>query len=196
MILNDKSIRELCGGSVPLLSPFSEGVQGGGVISYGLSHAGYDLRLGYTVLIFKNSFSELVDPKEVKKHPERIFDKVEGLNDGERVWIPPQGYILGYSLEYIRVPGHLKGTCVGKSTLARCGIHVNTTPLEPGWEGYLTLEIANHTPCPVCVYAAEGIAQLEFHTLTGAPERDYSQKGEGGGKYQRQGAEPVPARVI
>lgn len=193
-ILVDWEIRDLCvpGNGRALITPFSEGVQGNGVISYGLSHAGYDLRLGGKVLMFKNTYAERVDPKEVKSHPERVFDIIDGLQPGERVWIPPQGYILGYSMEYIRMPGKLKGTCIGKSTLARCGIHVNTTPLEPGWEGFLTLEIANHTPCSVCVYSGEGIAQLEFHRLYYAPERDYAAKD---GKYQFQGAEPVPARV-
>lgn len=192
-ILVDHEIRELSKGTIcPLLSPFSEAVQGGGVISYGLSHAGYDLRLGGKVLVFKNTYSEMVDPKVVKQHPERIFDTIEGLQPGERVWIPSGGYILGYSLEQIRMPNNIKGMCVGKSTLARCGIHVNTTPLEPGWIGWLTIEIANHTPCPVCVYAYEGIAQLEFHRLPVLPEGTYADKS---GKYQFQGMEPVPARV-
>lgn len=187
-----KSRGEVVPLSDPLLSPFSEGKQGGGIISLGLTSAGYDLRLGYKVLMFKNTFAESVDPKDVKKNTDRVFDTIDGLKQGERVFIPPGGYILGYSLEYIRMPRNLKGTCLGKSTLARCGVHINTTPVEPMWHGFLTLEIANHAPCPVCVYAGEGIAQIEFHVLDQLPELDYEAKQ---GKYQAQGAEPVPARV-
>lgn len=215
MILSDIHIRNLCiwkpvdgytgtsppFGWKPLLDPFIEGRQGDDIISCGLSHAGYDLRLGRTVLIFKNSFNEIIDPKRFKNDPQgtyhsRIFDKVTDIADNEAVMIPPGGYILGNSMERICMPSNLKGTCVGKSTLARCGVGINTTPLEPGWEGYLTLEIANHTPCPIKVYVGEGIAQLEFHTLSSDPGQTYDQKGEKGGKYQNQGEEPVPARVV
>lgn len=202
MLLNDHEIRALCVSGArntpvenPLLSPFSLGVQGDNVISYGLSHAGYDLRLGPKVLIFKNSFNQTIDPKRFKvdkAYNERVFDSLEGIPDGEQVIIPPHSYILGYSLEYIRVRRWLKGRCVGKSTYARCGIMVNTTPLEPGWEGHLTLEIANVTPCPVAVYVGEGIAQLEFEELSAPCKVDYADKD---GKYNRQEASPVPARV-
>lgn len=95
-------------------------------------------------------------------------------------------------MEYLRIPRHLKGRCVGKSTYARAMIVINTTPLEPGWEGYLTIEIGNVGPCPAVVYAWEGIAQLEFETLTSPPEVDYAQKG---GKYNMQGSAPEPPRV-
>lgn len=214
MLLCDKDIRILCVGDKtypniheivagrqfvsatkrPLLDPFSEGVQGGNVISYGLSHAGYDLRLGYKVLVFKNSWTERVDPKAFKQdkdYQNRLFEDVR-VAQGERVWVPPNGYILGYSLEYIAMPSNLIGTCLGKSTLARAGIIINTTPLEPGWHGHLTIEIANASPCPVCLYAGEGCAQLRFELLTGTPEIDYEAKE---GKYQAQGSEPVPSKV-
>lgn len=179
-----------------MLQPFIEGEQGNDIISRGLTSAGYDLRLGHTVKIFKNTFCRRIDPKAMKRDPEgvsKMFDVITGLKDGDQVVLPPApSYILAYSLEYIRMPRHLKGRCVGKSTWARCGVIVNTTPIEPMWEGHLTIEIANVSPCEVVLYAGEGIAQLEFETLAGACEIDYEMKG---GKYQRQGAEPVAAKV-
>ena len=209
MILNDATIRKLCvyGGPAgeavvrpnAMIEPFSEGVQGGGVISYGLSHAGYDLRLGDELLVFKNTWNEIIDPNRFKEeeYRKRVFDRVtpapkaSRLPEGAYV-IPGHCYALGAWLEYLRIPTHLKGRCVGKSTLARCGVGINTTPLEPGWCGHLTIEIANHSQCPVLVFARQGIAQLEFEQLTAPPEKDYGAKG---GKYQSQGAAPAPARV-
>lgn len=191
-ILSDHDIRQLAQ-QHRMLEPFSEAVQEG-VVSYGLTHAGYDLRLGSRVLIFKNSYGRTISPKRMKDEQEyrrQCFDEFVA-GDGQPVHVPGHGYVLGYSLEYIRMPRWLKGCCVGKSTLARCGILVNTTPLEPGWHGHLTIEIANVSPCPVELYPGEGVAQLEFHTLTAYPSADYGDKG---GKYQGQGAEPVPARV-
>lgn len=195
-ILVDHQIRRLSvRAKEPLLDPFVEGTQGGGVVSYGLTSAGYDLRLGRKVLVFKNTFNELMDPKRFKRDEEyfkKVFDSLEQLKDGQQVILPPHSYLLAYSLEYIRIPDWLKGTCVGKSTYARCGILVNTTPLEPGWHGNLTIEIGNISPCPVPIYVAEGVAQLEFHRLDATPETDYAKKQ---GKYQGQGAEPVPGKV-
>lgn len=190
MILNDRDIRKLCEaplyfGNRPMIDPFSEAVSGGGVISYGLSHAGYDLRLGPDILLFDNRLGETVNPKRFAD-PEyrcKMFREFPGLKVGEEFHIPPHGYILGHSLEYLRIPDHLKGRCVGKSTLARSGILINTTPLEPGWEGHLTIEIGNQTPCPAVVFIGEGIAQLEFEVLTDIPEVTYAQKK---GKYQGQ----------
>ncbi len=199
MLLNDRDIRCLCCGTHdPMITPFSEGVQGGGVISYGLSHAGYDLRLGDELLLFKNTHNLLIDPKRFgdEDYRAKVFDLVTPRADyhgGQASFvIPPHSYALGFSLEYLRIPDHLKGRCVGKSTLARCGLLINTTPLEPGWHGHLTIEISNITPCPALVYAWEGIAQLEFETLTGVPDATYEQKA---GKYQGQSSTPVPARV-
>lgn len=211
MLLNDRDIRALCkppcwpinddtewDKTKSMIHPFSEGVQGGGVVSYGLSHAGYDLRLGDELLIFKNSWNEILDPKRFKDddYRSRVFDLVKtrtrGVNVGLHFAIPAHSYALGASLEYLRIPNHIKGRCVGKSTYARCGILINTTPLEPGWEGHLTIEISNISPCPAFVYAGEGIAQLEFELLTAVPSINYADKA---GKYQGQGASPVPARV-
>ncbi len=200
MILRDAEIRALClGFACPwrsnveplMIEPFSEGVQSGGVISYGLSHAGYDLRLGDKMLVFKNTRNLVVDPKRFKEkeYTQQMFDEVSGCS---HFVIPPHSYVLAFSMELMRMPRWLKGRCVGKSTYARCGLVVNTTPVEPGWHGHLTIEIANTSPCPVVAYAGEGIAQMEFETLTGEPEADYGQKG---GKYQDQTADPIPARI-
>jgi dCTP deaminase len=213
VLLNDATIRRMSiniDTRAPLvdalLCPFSEGVQSGEVISYGLSHAGYDLRLGDTLLVFKNSFNEIINPKRFKDedYRHRVFDEVSPRHLYDHQYpdkggacnpcyvIPPHSYALGASLEYIRIPRHIKGRCVGKSTLARCGILINTTPLEPGWHGYLTIEISNISPCAGIIYAREGIAQLEFETLIELPESDYEAKA---GKYQAQGSAPVPARI-
>jgi dCTP deaminase len=178
-----------------MIDPFSRAVQDGGVISYGLTHAGYDLRLGYTVLVFKNSYAEVVDPKRFKDpdYQRRVFEEIDELREGQSVLVPPHGYVLGYTLEYLRIPRFVKGRAVGKSTLARSGILINTTPAEPTWQGHLTLEIANITPCPVAIYAGEGICQMEFEEISrGGPTISYADKK---GKYQGQGPEPVPARV-
>ena len=202
-MLNDRQIRERCTGDTPMLHPFSEAVSGDGVISYGLSHAGYDLRLGPDILVFKNTLCDEVDPKKFNdgEYQSRVFEKLfyaKGFSipdepcrimDGNRMRIPAGGYILGRSYEYIQVPNDLKGRCVGKSTYARCGIIVNTTPLEPGWKGHLTIEIGNITPCPAVVYIMEGIAQLEFDLIE-PPEKTYSGK-----KYQDQ-IGVTPARVL
>lgn len=208
-ILVDWQIRERCYENnphglvtysfVPMINPFSEGVQGGGVISYGLSHAGYDLRLGHELLVFKNSWNQTIDPKRFKEadYCNKVFDRVtpgRGGNygsDAPNVFIlPPHSYALGASLEYLRIPMSIKGRCVGKSTLARCGILINTTPLEPGWHGHLTIEISNITPCPALIYAGEGIAQLEFEQLAAEPQKGYEGK-----KYQGQTG-ITPARVL
>lgn len=204
MILVDKMIRQLCSCKdetlkLPMLEPFSENVQGGGVISWGLTHSGYDLRLGLNrVCVFKNTFNEILSPKRMKNDPEylsRVFDFIDNLSQGQPIIIPPNRYILGYSMEYIRLPRKLKGHCLGKSSNARSAVIINTTPLEPGWEGHLTIEVGNMCDSPIEVYAGEGICQLEFHELADEPELDYSQK-VGGAKYQFQGPAPVPARVV
>jgi dCTP deaminase len=196
MLLVDYQIRNLCvglsDGQVPMIEPYSPPVSGSGIISYGETSAGYDLRLAPEVLIFKNSYGEAIDPKRFKddEYRNRMFDKIYGgLN--QAVIIPAHSYILGMSYEYIRMPRNLKARCVGKSTLARCGILVNTTPLEPEWHGYLTIEISNSSPCPAKIYCMEGIAQVEFEVLSSLPEQSYQTKG---GKYQGQ-LQVTPAMV-
>jgi dCTP deaminase len=176
-----------------MIDPFSESVSGNGIISYGLTSAGYDLRLGPEVLVFKNSYGHTIDPKRFKdpNYTREVFDTIAG-GPGVAVTIPAHGYILGHSMEYLRIPRNLKARCTGKSTYARAGIIVNTTPLEPEWEGHLTIEISNSSPCPAVVYIGEGIAQLEFERLTDEPEVSYADKG---GKYQSQTG-VTPAKVI
>ncbi len=203
MLLNDTAIRErsmrgpcpltYTNDWQPMIVPFSEGCTDG-VISYGLTSAGYDLRLAAGVWIFKNSFGEVVNPKRFNEegYKDRLFD----VNWSESVIkLPSRGYALGTSYEYLRIPLHLKGRCVGKSTYARCGILINTTPLEPGWEGRLTIEISNLNPCEAEIYVMEGIAQLEFEMLCAPPEKHYGNKHKGGvGKYQYQ-TEVTPPRM-
>lgn len=193
MILTDKTIRELCLGPCRMVEPFSETVGEGGVISYGLCSAGYDLRLAPEVFLFKSSYGEILDPKKFKDkdYVRRVFEELD-TGDGTVV-VPPNSYVLARSFEYLRIPRHLKARCTGKSTYARVGVLVNTTPLEPGWHGHLTVEIGNVTPCPVRLYVGEGVCQVEFEELGGLPEYDYTQK-SGGGKYQGQTG-VTPARV-
>lgn len=201
MILSDSDIRKLCCSQIyftrkPIISPFSEAVSGNGIISYGLTSAGYDLRLAGEILVFKNTSGDIVDPKRFKEpgYVDKMFDKIiipEGSQDNG-LTLAPHSYILGRSLEYLCIPKDLKGHCLGKSTYARCGVIVNTTPLEPGWEGYLTIEIGNVSSTPTRIYAFEGIAQLELHQLFSECETDYAKKG---GKYQGQ-TEVTPARVV
>ena len=188
MLLVDHQIRHLClrtgANPEPMIEPFAEATSGGGIISYGLTHAGYDLRLGLTVYCMKSTFGEVLDPKRFKDpaYAASVMDRRE-YQPGDRVIIPANGYLLGHSLEYLRIPRHLKGRCTGKSSLARCAVSINTTPVEPAWKGHLTIEIANDGPLPVAVYAGEGIAQLEFELLAAHCETDYAEKG---GQYQGQ----------
>ncbi len=195
MILTDKSIRALCVDvPEPMIDPFSETVSGNGIISWGLSSAGYDLRLASEILLFKNSYGEILDPKWFGNpdYDKRVFEVLDVEDDS--VVIPPGSYVLARSVERLHIPRHLKGRVVGKSTYARIGVLINTTPLEPGWKGTLTIEIGNVTPCPVRIHVGEGIAQLELEELNGLPEADYGQK-PGGGKYDNQ-LNVTPARVL
>lgn len=189
MILCDKSIRKLAL-EAGMLTPFSESVNKG--ISYGLTSSGYDLRLAGEFKVFKNTHCQRVDPKN--QDPEvlgKMFDDVLVLEGGVLL-IPPLGYVLGRSLEWIEMPVNLKGITIGKSTYARCGILVNVTPAEPGWRGHLTIEISNLNSNVAVIYPGEGIAQMEFHVLDEIPEETYADKG---GKYQdQQGV--TPAKVI
>lgn len=197
MILTDRDIRKLCTlaayhGGKPMIEPFSEAVSGNGVISYGLTTAGYDLRLADKFVAFRRrqgfgllEQDMILDPKAFKDNKDAVSEEINVPTCDGFGWLvlPANSYVLGHSVEYLRVPRHLKAQCVGKSTLARCGILINTTPLEPEWEGHLTIEIGNVTPLPAKVYVGEGIAQLEFHLLSGDPETSYKDKG---GKYQGQ----------
>ncbi|MBF8246718.1 MAG: dCTP deaminase [Rickettsia sp.] len=125
------------------------------VLSYGLSSYGYDTRLANEFKIFTNLNSTIVDPKNFSN--KNFFSKV-----GDSCIIPPNSFVLGKSIEYFKIPEDVLVICLGKSTYARCGIIVNVTPLEPGWEGHITLEFSNTTPLPAKLYANEGVCQLIF----------------------------------
>ncbi len=159
-----------------MIEPFVDQQVQEGVISYGLSSYGYDIRVADEFKIFTNVFSSVVDPKGFD--PRSMVDF-----KGEVCIIPPNSFALARSVEYFRIPRNVLTICLGKSTYARCGIIVNVTPFEPEWEGYVTLEISNTTPLPAKIYANEGIAQVLFFEADEACEVSYADKK---GKYQRQ----------
>ncbi len=159
-----------------MIEPFSEKQVSGNVISYGLSSYGYDLRVSDEFKIFTNVNSAIIDPKEFD---ERSFVSVRG----DSVIVPPNSFALARSVEYFRLPRDILAICVGKSTYARCGIIVNVTPLEPEWEGFVTLEISNTTPLPARVYANEGLCQILFFRSDEPCEISYADRQ---GKYQKQ----------
>jgi dCTP deaminase len=138
-----------------MIEPFEAGQVRNGVISYGVSSYGYDIRVADEFKIFTNVFSAVVDPKHFD--PKSMVDY-----KGEVCVIPPNSFALARTIEYFRIPRDVLTVCLGKSTYARCGIIVNVTPFEPEWEGYVTLEISNTTPLPARIYANEGIAQVLF----------------------------------
>jgi dCTP deaminase len=164
------------------IDPFAEAQSRPGVISYGVSSYGYDVRLGRRFKIFTNARCAVVDPKN--------FDPASFLDtEGDFCLIPPNSFVLGETVEYLEIPRDVIAICVGKSTYARCGIIVNVTPLEPEWRGRVTIEISNTTPLPAKVYAGEGIAQILF-LRTDAPCRtSYADKV---GKYQDQKGLTLP----
>ena len=181
MIKSDKWIRESCY-SKDMISPFVEHLDGEGKISYGLSSYGYDIRVADEYKIFTNALASVVDPK---KFDEKSFVDFQG----EHCIVPPNSFALARSVEYFRIPRDVLALCVGKSTYARCGIIVNVTPLEPGWEGILTLEISNTTPLPAKIYSNEGIAQLLFFQGSEVCETSYSDRK---GKYLKQTGVVLP----
>lgn len=159
-----------------MIEPFEAGQVRDGVISYGLSSYGYDMRVDRKFRIFTNVMSAVVDPKGFD---ERSFVEYEG----DVCIIPPNSFALAKSVEYFRIPRSIMTLCVGKSTYARCGIITNVTPFEPEWEGYVTLEISNTTPLPARIYAGEGIAQVLFFESDEICETSYADRK---GKYQKQ----------
>jgi dCTP deaminase len=175
MVMSDKWIKKMAK-EYGMIEPFEENLVRKGVISYGLSSYGYDFRIADEFKIFTNVASTIVDPKNFD---ERSFVSVKG----DYCIIPPNSFVLGRSVEYFRIPRDVIGICLGKSTYARCGIIVNVTPLEPGWEGFLTVEISNTTPLPAKIYAWEGIAQVIF--IKGNEECEISYK-DRKGKYMYQ----------
>jgi dCTP deaminase len=159
-----------------MIEPFEASQVRDGVISYGVSSFGYDVRVADEYKVFTDVYSVVVDPKQFDA---RSFVDVKA----DYCIIPPRSFALARTLEYFRIPNDVLVICVGKSTYARCGIIVNVTPLEPEWRGYLTLEISNTTPLPAKIYSNEGLAQLLFFKGEEAPEHTYASKK---GKYQDQ----------
>ena len=165
-----------------MLEPFEESLKRQGVISYGLSSMGYDIRVTDEFKIFTDVHQAVVDPKEF--NPASFVDF-----KGATCVIPPNSFTLARSVEYFRMPRSVLGICLGNSSYARCGIVVNITPLEPGWEGHLTIEISNTTPLPARIYSFEGIAQVLFFEAGSLPEVSYADRK---GKYQAQQGITLP----
>jgi dCTP deaminase len=165
-----------------MIEPFEEKQVRKGVISYGLSSYGYDIRVADEFKLFTDIYSTLVDPK--KFDPKSFVDI-----KAKSIIIPPNSFALARTVEYFRIPRNVLTVCLGKSTYARCGIIVNVTPFEPEWEGTATLEISNTTPLPAKIYANEGIAQVLFFEGREEPEISYADKK---GKYQAQHGVTLP----
>ena len=168
MLKSDRWIRKMAL-EHDMINPFSEKQVREGVISYGLSSYGYDLRVADEFKIFTNVNSSIVDPKNFD---ERSFVTVTAAS----VLIPPNSFALARSVEYFKIPRDVLTICVGKSTYARIGIIVNVTPLEPEWRGKVTIEISNTTPLPAKVYAGEGIAQILFFRAEAVCRISYADK--------------------
>ncbi|ECL6163968.1 dCTP deaminase, partial [Campylobacter jejuni] len=162
--------------------PFCEANIGKGVVSYGLSSYGYDIRVGREFKIFTNVNSTVVDPKNFVE--ENVVDF-----EGDVCIVPANSFALARTIEYFKMPDDVLAICLGKSTYARCGIIVNVTPFEPGFEGHITIEISNTTPLPAKIYANEGIAQVLF--LQGDEKCDTTYKDKKG-KYQAQTGITLP----
>lgn len=165
-----------------MIEPFADSQVRDGVISYGVSSYGYDIRVANEFKIFTNVYSAIVDPKHFD--PKSMVDF-----SGDICVIPPNSFALARTVEYFRIPRGVLTVCLGKSTYARCGIIVNVTPFEPEWEGFVTLEISNTTPLPARIYANEGIAQVLFFEGDEECEISYADKK---GKYQAQQSIVLP----
>ncbi|MFM7149328.1 MAG: dCTP deaminase [Gemmataceae bacterium] len=164
------------------IEPFAEASARPGVISYGVSSYGYDVRVGRTFKVFTNVHSTVVDPKK--------FDPSSFVHfEADHCIIPPNSFALAETVEYLEIPRDILCVCVGKSTYARCGIIVNVTPLEPEWRGKVTIEISNTTPLPAKIYAGEGIAQILFLRGEAVCRTSYGDKH---GKYQDQKGLTLP----
>ncbi|HEX9887752.1 MAG TPA: dCTP deaminase [Longimicrobiales bacterium] len=180
-IKSDKWIRRMSE-EHRMIEPFEPGQVRDGVISYGLSSYGYDIRVAPDFKVFTNVHHVVVDPKNFD---DRSFVDIHA----PECIIPPNSFALARTEEYFRIPRNVLVLCVGKSTYARCGIIVNVTPLEPTWEGHLTLEISNTTPLPAKIYGGEGIAQLLFLEGDEEPSIAYADRK---GKYQSQTGVTLP----
>ena len=169
-----------------LINPFESKqireVEGEKIVSYGVSSYGYDVRCSNEFKIFTNTHSSIVDPK--KFDPKSFVDVT-----AEQCIIPPNSFALARTVEYFKIPRSVLTLCLGKSTYARCGIIVNVTPLEPEWEGHVTLEFSNTTNLPAKIYANEGVAQMIFFESDEVCETSYKDRG---GKYQGQTGVTLP----
>ena len=180
-VLSDKWIKDMVK-TKGMIKPFVDKQKRRGKISFGLSSYGYDARVSNEFKIFTNVNSEIVDPKNFK--PTNFVTK----NVAECI-IPPNSFVLARTVEKFKIPSDVLVICLGKSTYARCGIIVNVTPLEPGWEGYVTLEFSNTTPLPAKIYANEGVAQFIFLKGNEKPEVTYADRK---GKYMGQTGVTLP----
>ena len=169
-----------------LITPFEpkqiREVNGERIVSYGVSSYGYDVRCSNEFKIFTNTHSSIVDPKDFD--PKSFVDVIEN-----ECIIPPNSFALASTIEYFKIPEDVLVICLGKSTYARCGIIVNVTPLEPGWEGHVTLEFSNTTPLPAKIYANEGACQFLFYKGEAPPEVSYKDRQ---GKYMKQTGVTLP----
>ncbi len=165
-----------------VIRPFAEGIARPGIISYGVSSYGYDVRVGRHFKVFTNVYGAVVDPKSF--NPTAFVDI-----EGDHCVIPPNSFALAETVEYFEIPRDILAICMGKSTYARCGIIVNVTPLEPEWRGKITMEISNTTPLPAKIYANEGIAQILFLRADKICQVSYADKK---GKYQDQKGLTLP----
>lgn len=169
-----------------MINPFEAGqvreADGKKIVSYGTSSYGYDVRCGREFKIFTNINSSIIDPKNFC---EKSFVDVES----DVCIIPPNSFVLARTVEYFKIPRNVLVVCLGKSTYARCGIIVNVTPLEPEWEGHVTLEFSNTTNLPAKIYAGEGVAQMLFFESDEVCETSYADRG---GKYQGQTGVTLP----
>ena len=180
-ILSDRWIRRMAQ-EKGMIEPFVDSQKREGIISYGLSSYGYDARVGTDFKIFTNVDSAVVDPKNFAANS--FVDRSSDV-----CIIPPNSFALARTVEYFRIPRDVLVICVGKSTYARCGIIVNVTPLEPEWEGQVTIEISNTTPLPAKIYAGEGICQFLFLRGETPCEVSYADKA---GKYMGQRGVSLP----
>lgn len=189
-ILCDREIRHLCI-THDMISPYvDESVRvnelGEPILSYGPSSYGYDLRLDTTFKVFHNRHDVVVDPKGISP---LCYDTVEAQEG--YIIVPPNGFVLGSSVERIKMPRNVTATVLGKSSVARCGLNCLATPLEAGWEGFVTLEFSNSTPLPVKLYVNEGCCQVLFY-IGADCDVSYADRG---GKYQNQSKGPVLPKV-
>ncbi len=183
-IKSDRWIRRMA--AKGMIEPFAEGQvrtqDGRKIVSYGTSSYGYDVRCAGEFKIFTNINSTIIDPKN--------FDVNSFVDfNGDVCIVPPNSFALARTVEYLRIPRNVIVICLGKSTYARCGIIVNVTPLEPEWEGHVTLEFSNTSPLPARIYANEGVAQMLFFESDEVCETSYRDRG---GKYQGQKGVTLP----